>query len=472
MKNKALSWARASRCITTAVALALLGLGGCDFDVTNPGPLQDATLDEKGAHEALVNGAVRAIAEGLDEFGSVGAAAAREIQASGSTGFAGITASEELGVLREDEQNSQWNSMHEGRWIAEHAIERIEGALGSEAESYAPLARAYMWAGYANRILGENVCWAVFDGGAPEPYTNHLDRAIGQFTSAIEIGQRAGEDDVAMAALAGRAAAHLYIGNFGQAASDAGNVPLDFVHVVDYQRINHPDYDLIKALSDGSVRAISTWNTVFENYYLETGDPRAAWGFDDSGPGTRIGENARSTYGDIPFFYPLKYFLPRTAEVYTSLASKNGNAMRELDVNLATGREMQLIIAETMLEGVNWQGAMGIINQRRTGFTSETTSQHAGGAPLVAFAASNLEEAWTALKRERGIELWMEARRLGDMRRWRQNNTPGELDPLEYIADELVERFGVPREQHVCFPIGLDEVETNENIPLDFNSRG
>jgi hypothetical protein len=65
----------------------------------------------------------------------------------------------------------------------------------------------------------------------------------------------------------------------------------------------------------------------------------------------------------------------------------------------------------------------------------------------------------------------MEGRRLGDMRRWRQNNIPGALHPLEYIPQELVARFpDVKREQDVCFPIPRAERETNPNVPLDFGS--
>src|SRR5690606_38561286 len=40
------------------------------------------------------------------------------------------------------------------------------------------------------------------------------------------------------------------------------------------------------------------------------------------------------------------------------------------------------------------------------------------GLPLEPWTANNLDDAWTFLMRERGIELWLEGRRLADMRRW------------------------------------------------------
>src|SRR5262245_52994569 len=85
---------------TLPVVAAVLALTtGCNFDVSNPGPLQDEALDDRGSHLALVTGAERAVAAGLAQFAHSGGASAREVQASGSTGFAGITLFEELGQL-------------------------------------------------------------------------------------------------------------------------------------------------------------------------------------------------------------------------------------------------------------------------------------------------------------------------------------------------------------------------------------
>ena len=66
-----------------------------------------------------------------------------------------------------------------------------------------------------------------------------------------------------------------------------------------------------------------------------------------------------------------------------------------------------------MLVGGDWQGAMGKINALRMA---------AGVEPAM---ATNTAEAWTALKFERGVVLWLEGRRLGDFFRWNRDNTPG-----------------------------------------------
>src|SRR5688572_20690230 len=454
---------------TTVALLAWLASAGCNFEVTNPGLLQDAALDDRGAHLALVTGAERAVAAGLTSFAHPGAASAREVQASGSTGHAGITLFEELGQLdpgKDGGGGGGFGNMHQARWIAEEAIERMEAALGAQAENYELLGRAYMWAGFANRILGENMCHAVYNGGGPEAFTTHFDRAISQFTRAIEIGRRVGGtagQNIERAALAGRAAAYLYIGKNAEAEADASAVPLTFVHGVQYYNSPSPVYTLAQALYDSSVRGISTWNTVFEAYYKNTGDPRAAYGFDTT---KRFGENKRVTYGDVLFYYPLKFYRPRTQEIYTRHIAPlpaNRALMEQVPVNLASGREMQLVLAEVKLRRGDFAGAMTHINSLRSGLRSELTSQ-----PLALWTATNAEQAWTHLKRERGIELWMEGRRLGDLRRWREERTPGALDPLEYIPQELVTRFpDLKREQEVCFPIPRAERETNPHDPLN-----
>jgi len=63
-------------------------------------------------------------------------------------------------------------------------------------------------------------------------------------------------------------------------------------------------------------------------------------------------------------------------------------------------------------------------------------------------------EAWTALKRERGIDLWLEARRLGDERRWVDAGTPGDMEDM---SDRV----------RLCFPIGLGERRANPNVGPD-----
>src|SRR5690606_27230529 len=143
----------------------------------------------------------------------------------------------------------------------------------------------------------------------------------------------------------------------------------------------------------------------------------------------------------VPFYYPLKFYAPRHNEELT-VYRVNQNEMFLVPVRIASGREAMLIRAEATLVGGDWEAAMALINELR-----HNTKNYYTGEPVAPVAASNLEEAWAALKFERLIEFTLEGRRLGDRKRWKEQARPGALHPLEYIPDNHVERYGVPKEQ-------------------------
>ncbi len=190
----------------------------------------------------------------------------------------------------------------------------------------------------------------------------------------------------------------------------------------------------IKLWSSGAnrpYRAVTTWNTVYEQYYEDTGDPRTPWALLDGFP---EGDAALGFMGGqrVPFYQQQKY------------------AAEDDDINLSSGREMRLIEIEDMLMKGEWSAAMAAINARRTAL----------GVPTLTAASS--EEAWTHFKRERGIELWLEGRRLGDLRRWELNGTPGALHPLEQPGNP---DSHLRAERSLCYDIPQNERESNPNVP-------
>jgi hypothetical protein len=71
------------------------------------------------------------------------------------------------------------------------------------------------------------------------------------------------------------------------------------------------------------------------------------------------------------------------------------------------------------------------------------------GVALAPVVAANVTEAWAALKEERRIELYLEGRRFGDLRRWGVQSAPG-TQPMEDMTG-----------RSSCFPVGITEVNTN-----------
>jgi hypothetical protein len=407
---------RAVPCLT-ALALAA-ALAGCQLDVTNPGPVQAEALEDPKALTSVVNGAGRDLAEALNWVAYTGAAVAREIFPAGSTGSFAITPRQQNGKLADDDGNDWWNQAQRARWTAEQSVVRPKEVLGAPASTSATLAQALIWAGYANRLLGENFCDGIIDGGPLQPSSVYFERAEANFTEAITVATAANNANLATAATAGRATVRLDRNNLTGAVADAATIANTFAYRMPYFTTDLDQYNRVYwASANQPYRAHTVWNTFYDTYRKTTKDPRVPF---DSSATVLVGDAAVGNLGRVRWYFQTKY---------NSQTSP---------INLATGWEMRLIEAEAKLVGGDIPGAMTSLNAHRVSL---------GLAP---WTASNATEAWTALKRERGIELWLEARRLNDFRRWATLNRPG-------TSDDMTGR-------DLCFATPLSEKETNPNL--------
>jgi len=410
---------RAAR--STAATLGLtLALASCTLDATNPGPIQADALNTTGALAALVNGAGRDLAEAINWTSYTGGAVSREIHPAGSTAAFGISVQQQSGKLRDDDGDTWWNFSQRARWTAEDAVARTKSVLGSAASNSATLAQALVWAGFANRHLGENFCDGIINSGPPGPHTVYFERAEANFTEAIAVATAANNTALAQAATAGRASVRLLRSNLPGATTDAAAIANTFAYRMPYYQTELDQYNRIYwASANQPYRAHTTWNTFYDAYRKTTRDPRVPF---DSSLTITTGDAAVGNLGRVRWYFQTKY------------------PDRTSNINLATGWEMRLIEAEVKLINGDVTGAMTSLNARRVSLS------------LAPWTAANATEAWAALKRERGIELWLEARRLGDLRRWTTANRPGELHPLEVLAG-----------RDLCFATPLSEKQTNPN---------
>ena len=430
---------RAGLGVVGALAGTLLAAQACDFSVTNPGPVQDQYLNNPLAFSAVVNGMANAFVGGLalDATGAVAkvvACVTRENFPSGNLLDHGCDINEEAGILTPDASHeaTAWQGAQNARFVAEDGIKRMEAVLGEDANTNANVAKGYMWAGFSNRVLGENMCRAVFDGGAADTNTAHFSRAEAEFTKAIAIATAVGasQDTVRMAAIAGRAQVRVGLGDWSGAVSDALSVPFGFKFRVNFDNIAIATYNLFSfAIASNPFRSLSVWNTPYKAYYTAYTDPRVPWKYNPKYP---TGELARPCCGKVEFDAEQK-FVDLVAPM-----------------NVATGREMLLIRAEAMLRNGQWNEAIKLVN--------DSLRATVGVAP---WAATTLTEAWTDFKFERGIELWLEGRRLGDLRRWAATATPGALQPLEDPANPATY---LDPNRSLCFPIPTSEIQTNPNL--------
>jgi starch-binding outer membrane protein, SusD/RagB family len=425
---------------TMLLALVLFFASACDTKVTNPGRFEDKALEDRGAAAAMVSGAGRALSSAINWISYTGAAVAREIHPAGSTGSFGITPLWQNGTLSETDADldTHWEQAQRARWVAEETIRRLEkvgppgpGGLQTPAQYADTLRLAYIYAGFANRLLGENMCDAVIDGSAKLAANTYFVRAESLFTKALAVsgGAAAVITVQNQAAYAGRASVRVALGKWTEAVADAGQVPIGFVLNMPYFNIGDDAQRnrIAWAIGGSPYRAHTQWNTWYYDYYRQaTTDPRVPITIT-----TLTGDAAIECCGKVPFYGEAKYS--------TSTSP----------IRLASGREMRLIEAEAALRANNLTGAMTSIAAVRTN----------AQAPAISPDPTTVEEGWRLLKRERGIELWLEARRLGDFRRWKADNTPGTLDPLE-----LPGALSHLARQDLCFPISVSERQTNPNF--------
>lgn len=393
-----------------ALCAALLA-AGCDglLDVTNPGPINDKDLNTVSAMPALVVGMSADLSVGLSNTVIWGSVWSDDLFHSGTLGAPTIFAQ---GLIKAIDIDPWWDVAHRARWVAENGIERMKEVLGTGFEAYAQTPRAYLHAGYANRILGENVCQAVFDGGAAQDYTEHFRRAEQHFNEALRTAQAQNNTALANAARAGRAQVRMALGNWTGAVEDATAIPIAF------------RYDAIFSLNTS--REGSGWQavtltrgeyTVWGTEWAETsGDPRIPW----VRVLTASGGQANAANGRTPWYRQQKYLNDAAA------------------VALAKGTEMVLIRAESALRGGEVTTAMTLINQVR--------AHHS----LAALSATTAEQAWPILRSERGKTLWLEGRRFWDLRRWNAATGPAKSTFLD-ARDK-------------CVPISERERLTNPNI--------
>lgn len=395
-----------------ALALAL-PLGGCGdfFEVTSPGRTADDDLNNVDAFPALVTGMSFDLSQGLDAGLQEISLASGDLWHGGSYDFGDIP----RGIILPEDVNGLWGSMHQARWVAEQGIERMRTVLASagdedEFEKSPLVARAYLLAGLSNRMLGENMCFAVIDGGPQQAHTVHFDRALEQFTRAIQIGTAAKATEVVNAAYGGRASVRAWKGDWAGAAGDAARVPTGFVYSAQYQQPS-PGNDL--AYETTTRFEFTVFETLFDEH---PNDPRVPWRI-----AMKSGKVATGQNGSTPMYQQLKYL---------DQAS---------DIPLVKGTEMLVLRAEAALRNNDIPGAFALLNQARAQYKMQ---------PLA--AATDLAAAWATLRFERRATIWLEGRALWDLRRWNAESGPAK-DPFLDNRDK-------------CIPISENEQRSNPNL--------
>ena len=408
------------RILRAAAALAgVLALPACDglFEVQNPGPIPDDQLNTVTAMPSLVNGMSADLAFALSEVVQTISILSDDLYHGGSYTAEGLY---NRGVARPEDVDGDWGDMQRARWVAESGIERMKKVMEADFEKSPLAARAYLYAGFANRLQGENVCGAVFDGGPLQDYKEHFRRADAHFTEALRIATALNNATLRSAALGGRASVRASLGRWAEASQDAALVPAGFTYNALYS-LNTPRENNDLAFETYSRREYTVFNTQWARIFK---DPRVPW----DTIRTSSGAIQRGQDGRTNFFRQAKY------------------PALDSDIPLTKGTEMLMIRAEAALRAGDVPGAMGFVNQQRAVY---------GLAALP--AAAGADAAWRTLQRERGAVTWIEGRRLGDLRRWYAEGN------RQFMA-EADPRLATWGERAQCIPVSDEETRTNPNF--------
>jgi len=228
--------------------------------------------------------------------------------------------------------------------------------------------------------------------------------------------------------MGGKAQVYMNLGDWTNAVSNAANVPNDFVYESVHSRNSSREENMLMWWYHD--RAETTiWGTPFLQWAREInsddGDPRIL--YEDTG---ELGLD-----GTRPHYRQKKYPDYGT------------------NIPIIKGTEMRLIEGESMLLNNDIDGLVGKIN----------TVRNFHGLDDIEEVPANINDAWFLLMKERGIELWLGGRRIGDLRRWQE--TPGEV-PFDVIREDHETPLNVINSEDpgMFLMVGQHEHDSNVNL--------
>jgi hypothetical protein len=433
-------------------AVAALLLAGCE--VKNPGAILDVDLNSEATMAALVTGMSADFSLAVDEFVFDMGRGSDNITGSGSYFETGLLRN---GIVNREDQNFEWGSLHQARYVAEDGIERMRVVFGPQPEGTGTydghdfVARAFLFAALAHRMSGECLCYAVIDSSAAMPRGVHFDSALVRADSAIWHASRAGLDSLVMAARGVMAQAYAAKGDWANATAQAALVDTDFMFVA-FADDNSGREENQTRTETWNRAEMSVWGTVAGSFYDSTG----TWGRGDP----------RAPFIDCTVTpQPAECNSQQGADGETDHWQQNKYPDLGTDYPVIKGTEMRLIEAEAFLRNTDIPNATIAINEARAEYGLDALS-----------APAAINDAWIWLDQERQLTLWMEARRWWDAYRWDQegrtfmpavlyiNGTDDlPLYPSGTVTYKYPKNPDIPQ-RRTCIPISLAECQTNPNV--------
>ena len=285
-------------------------------------------------------------------------------------------------------------------------------------------ARANLFLGFSYLFMAEQFCRGTVRSGPELSTAAMLDSAVARLTLAISQGDAAGSDgpNLANAARVGLARAHLQAGRLPEAIAAAGTVPAGFNYNLNYvddlaQRFRLANRMWFYVRDRGSIAVAPIWRTTTSDTL------RVPW-------------LVQSVYAPQDAAYASDRGVPYA--IQQKFPDYN------IPVRLASKLEADYITAEA--QGTAAQ--LVLIDSRRAAF---------GQAPYAGLTDSNsvLTEFFT----QKGLDFYLEGKRLGDFRRYPANIIGVPVPGATYWKPGFS-----PVGSDVCYPLPITEIDNNPNL--------
>ncbi len=417
-------WRAHTRASSLGLAVAfLMSLSACDtlLDVSNPGSVEATDLDNPALASTLVHSAVGHFECALTSYvASAGMLSNEMVNASGFAalnpwGWRGVELQTATGTCpgsRTSNTLGAYTPLQQARYLSEEATRLIEGFPDEEVPGKVRmLGELAVYGAFAYTLLGEGFCAMAVDEGPLMTTDEVLAIAEQRFDLGISHAEAAGDTDLRLLAVAGRARVRLNLGNLQGAAADAAEIPEGWVWNSEYSTIDPSRENRLYNLNHHSKTVGINWldyGPDAEGAKLgDVHDPRLA--MEDAG---ETGHD-----GQTPLWLQLKYPSPDTP------------------IPMASWEEAQLILAEARPEE-----AVELIDRLRE-------SQN---LPPLELAGN--EDIVEVVLEERRRQLFLEGHRLNDMLR---HDIP---------FPEGTNHKGQPWGPITCLPLPDQERDNNPNI--------
>jgi len=414
-------------------ALALWSLAGCGDLLEVQDPQRYTSEDLNNSLQAVADGVEGDLYSSHDNVVTFASLASDEFQHTGTwSDWDDI----DHGIWEYDFTSASNTGYLRSRWFARDTQERLKTVLGeSEAMSSPMMAQVMTVEGWSDLLNAEYFCESPAEASGPVVTDAQLMAiARDELTAAMSVAQASGATDYYNWALAGRARANLWLGEYSSALADARAVPGDFMHFAQYS-------------VNGSNNWIVTVATYGENN--AGGIREHLWSQVDT-----VAEMLKDPYtGELDPRVPI-HFNPGDMGVdgVTDFYSQWKYRERGSDIPLSHSGEMKLIEAEVLWRNSDMAGAMEALNFLRTraGLTAHSTD------PMP-----DSDQVFEYFMHEMFAELFMEGRRFGYLHRL------GQVEEV-FLAMNSPER-GLPRPTK--FPLAEGEARYNPNIEDDASQR-